>query len=109
MPCLASRIPYGQRVDPEKLRQIELAESCLRELGLLGGRVRHHGEIARIELPPIDLSRLADDSVRRRLIAGVRSAGFSYVTLDLEGYRRGRLNEAVESSQGRRNRLGAVD
>jgi uncharacterized protein len=96
MPCLASRIPYGQRVDPDKLRQIEQAESCLRELGLLGGRVRHHGDIARIELPPLDLPRLAEADVRARLTAGVRRAGFSYVTVDLEGYRRGRLNERVE-------------
>ena len=101
MPCLASRIPYGQRVDPEKLKQIEDAEACLRQLGLLGGRVRHHGDIARIELPPIDLPRLAEDDVRRRLIVGVRNAGFAYVTLDLEGYRRGRLNEIPSTSASR--------
>jgi uncharacterized protein len=101
MPCLASRIPYGQRVDPEKLKQIEDAEACLRQLGLLGGRVRHHGDIARIELPPIDLPRLAEDEVRGHLIAGVRKAGFAYVTLDLEGYRRGRLNEAAGAAPTR--------
>ena len=95
MPCLASRIPYGQRVDPEKLRQIETAEACLRTLGLRGGRVRHHGDVARIELTSADLARLADQELRRRLVQGVRSAGFDYVTLDLEAYRRGRLNEAA--------------
>jgi uncharacterized protein len=96
MPCLASRIPYGQRVDPGKLQQIETAEACLRQEGLLGARVRHHGEIARIEVPPDDLPRLADATLRQRLTQGVRAAGFTYVTLDLEGYRRGRLNEVVD-------------
>jgi uncharacterized protein len=104
MPCLASRIPYGQRVDPEKLRQIEAAEACLREAGLRGARVRHHGDIARIEVPPVDLARLADADLRQRLTDGVRAAGFAYVTLDLEGYRRGRLNELVDpqADSGRR-------
>jgi uncharacterized protein len=95
MPCLSSRIPYGMAVAPEKLRQIEAAEDCLRDAGVAGGRVRHHGDMARIELPNDDLGRLADAEFRQRLVAGIRAAGFRYVTLDLEGYRKGRQNEAL--------------
>jgi uncharacterized protein len=94
MPCLSSRIPYGSAVDPEKLRQIEAAEGVLRRAGVRGGRVRHHGDIARLELPAEALARLADAAFRDAVTAGIRAAGFAYVTLDLEGYRRGRLNEA---------------
>jgi uncharacterized protein len=95
MPCLSSRIPYGSAVDPQKLRQIEVAEECLRAAGVRGGRVRHHGDLARVELPPADLGRLADRGFRERIVEGIRHAGFRYVTLDLEGYRKGRLNEAL--------------
>ena len=95
MPCLSSRIPYGMAVEPEKLRQIEAAEECLRDAGIRGGRVRHHGELARVEFPPADLARLADGEFRERIVHGIRAAGFRYVTLDLEGYRKGRLNEAL--------------
>lgn len=95
MPCLSSRIPYGTSVDPGKLRQIEAAETSLRAAGVRGGRVRYHGDVARIELPPEDLPRLADAVWREQLAAGVRAAGFTYVTVDLEGYRKGRLNEAA--------------
>jgi len=94
MPCLSSRIPYGTSVDPEKLRQIEAAETSLRAAGIRGGRVRYHGDVARIELPPGDLARLADPAWCERLAAGVRAAGFTYAAVDLEGYRKGRLNEA---------------
>ncbi len=95
MPCLSSRIPYGSAVDPEKLRQIETAEDVLRRAGVRGGRVRHHGEIARLELPAESLERFADATFRDTVAAGIRAAGFAYVTLDLDGYRKGRLNEAV--------------
>ena len=99
MPCLASRIPYGQRVDTKKLRQIETAEACLRTLGFRGARVRHHGDVARIELTSPDLVRLLEKDLRDPLVEGVRQAGFDYVTLDLEGYRRGRLNEVVPAAK----------
>jgi uncharacterized protein len=103
-PCLASRIPYGQRVDEPKLRQIESAERCLKDAGVRGGRVRHHGDIARIELPASEMSRFHDDALRAQLVAGIQAAGFRYVVLDLEGYRRGRLNEVLD--QGRPDRAG---
>jgi uncharacterized protein len=98
-PCLASRIPFGSQVNKPKLAQIDAAEAVLRDCGIRGGRVRHHGEIARVELPPDQLGRLADPVLRERLVAGLRAAGFLYVTADLEGYRRGRQHEAAGTAQ----------
>lgn len=88
-PCLASRIPYGQEVTPLKLRQIEDAESVLRVHGFSDCRVRHHGDIARIEIPATEIARLADDDLRREVLAGVREAGFTHVTVDLAGLQSG--------------------
>lgn len=99
-PCLASRIPYGDPVETAKLSQIERAETVLRAHGIRGGRVRHHGALARIELPGTDLARLAEAGLREALTKGVRAAGFEFVTVDLDGYRRGRLNEAVLAANG---------
>jgi uncharacterized protein len=95
-PCLASRIPYGLAVTPERLRQIEGAELALRALGFRDFRVRHHADTARLEIHPSELEeavRLASE-----LHAAVRAAGFARVTLDLQGYRRGALNEALAPS-----------
>lgn len=97
-PCLASRIPFGQVVDATKLAQVEAAEEALRTCGIRGGRVRHHGEIARVEVPEEWLGRLASPELRAALVQGVRAAGFLYVALDLEPYRRGRLHEGVDTS-----------
>jgi uncharacterized protein len=98
--CLASRLPYGSEVNAEKLAQIEASEAALEELGFRQMRVRHHGEVARIEVPPQEMSRLLElaGQVSERL----RSLGFRYVTMDLGGYRRGSLNEgmiAIETIQ----------
>jgi uncharacterized protein len=98
MPCLASRIPFGSPVEERKLRQIEAAEAGLRTCGVRGGRVRHHGDVARVELPPEDLGRIADPEFRAALVAAVRGAGFAFVSVDLEGYRRGRLHEVAANS-----------
>jgi len=87
--CLASRIPKGTEVTEERLMQVARAEAAVREIGAARVRVRHHGEIARIELDPDDLSRLSDSDLRARVVAGVRAAGFRFVVLDLEGYREG--------------------
>lgn len=93
-PCLASRIAYGLEVTPERLRKIEVAESALRALGDWGDlRVRCHGAWARVELDPTMLPTLTEESMRRRLTEAVRGAGFERVCLDLQGYRRGALNE----------------
>jgi len=94
-PCLASRIPYGTPVTDERLRQIESAEGSLRALGFRQCRVRHHGQVARIEVEPEDIPRLLDPAVRSAALEGVKQAGFLYATLDLEGFRSGSLNRAL--------------
>lgn len=91
--CLASRIPYGQQVTPEKLAQIEAAEDFLWELGFRQFRVRHHGDIARIELDPDQMQELL--VVAQRVNAHLKKLGFKYVAMDLTGYRRGSLNEGI--------------
>ncbi|WP_323745211.1 ATP-dependent sacrificial sulfur transferase LarE [Actinomyces haliotis] len=88
-PCLASRVPHGQEVTPEKLRQIEDAEAAVRAQGFTDCRVRHHGTVARIELPVTQIGRIADDDVRTALIQGVKDAGFLHVTVDLGGLQSG--------------------
>jgi uncharacterized protein len=95
-PCLASRIPYYQMVDARKLKQIELAENALKDRGFRICRVRHHGELARIELPPADRIKVLEDSVWPELVCKIKEAGFLYVTLDIEGFRSGRLNDAIK-------------
>jgi len=88
-PCLASRIPHHHAVTPTKLSQIELAESALRQLGFTDLRVRHHDDVARIELPPEDLVRAVTDPIRTKLVAAVRGAGFRFVAVDLGGIQSG--------------------
>ncbi len=93
--CYSSRIPYGMPVTVEALRQIGRAERALRSLGFRGVRVRHHETVARIEIAPEEFARLLDPEVREQAVAGVHAAGYAYVTLDLQGYRTGSLNEAL--------------
>ena len=88
-PCLASRIPHNSEVTPEKLAQIESAEAALRALGFADLRVRHHGDIARIELPAADLVRAAGEPLRRQVRQAVVGAGFRYAALDLGGLQSG--------------------
>jgi uncharacterized protein len=88
-PCLASRIPHFQEVTPEKLRQIDKAESAVRALGFSDARVRHHGEVARLELPVADLPHAVSEGMREQLLKAVRSAGFRFVSLDLAGIQSG--------------------
>ena len=94
--CLSSRIPYGSAVTPEKLAQIEDAEAALRQMGFRQFRVRHHGELARIEIAAEELPRALDAEVLRQMGQRLRAAGFLYVTLDVEGYRQGSLNAALK-------------
>lgn len=96
-PCLASRIPYGLAVTPERLREVETAELALRELGFREFRVRHHGSLARLEVHPSELHRVA--AKRGEVLRRVEEAGFSRVLVDLEGYRRGALNEGLLAGQ----------
>jgi uncharacterized protein len=93
--CLSSRIPYHQVVTDEKLRAIEDAETVLRRLGFRQCRVRHHGEVARVELEAADMARALDGDVRAAVLAELKALGFRYVTLDLQGYRTGSLNEGL--------------
>jgi len=94
-PCLSSRIPYGSEVTDEKLRAVEAAEKCLRDHGFRTVRVRHHGEVARIEVPREEVGRLLAPAVHAAVVAGVKKAGFLFVTVDLEGFRSGSLNRAL--------------
>ncbi len=89
--CLASRIPVGTTVTPERLARVERAEEALARLGLVQFRVRHHGEVARLELDAHGERLLRDPSGRQRIVDAVRDAGFRFVTVDLEGYRAGGL------------------
>lgn len=94
--CLASRVAYGTEVTVERLSQVERAEALLRAEGLHELRVRHHDAIARIEVPAEALPRLVDDPERRRrIVDGIKALGFAFVTLDLEGFRSGSMNEAL--------------
>jgi pyridinium-3,5-biscarboxylic acid mononucleotide sulfurtransferase len=94
-PCLSSRIPYGTAVTAGSLRQIEAAEAALRALGFRELRVRHLGETARVELAAAELPRLEDAAEESAVVSAVRSAGYRAVVIDREGYRPGRLNEAL--------------
>ena len=92
-PCLASRIPYGTAVTSDRLAQVESAEQALRDLGIEGNlRVRHHGDMARIELESTLLDEWLDEANALRLVAAVRAAGFRRVAIDLRGFRSGSLN-----------------
>jgi uncharacterized protein len=93
--CLSSRIPYHEAVTDGKLRAIEDAEAVLRRLGFRQCRVRHHGEVARVELDPGDMARALDAGTRAALVGELKALGFRYVTLDLQGYRTGSLNEGL--------------
>jgi uncharacterized protein len=94
-PCLASRIPYGQRVTIAKLEQVEAAEAILHRLGFRECRVRHHVDVARVELPAADLAFAIQPQIRKRIVEGIVGLGFHYVALDLEGFRSGSLNEPL--------------
>ena len=94
--CLSSRVPYGTAVTPELLEKIDRAEAALRALEFRQFRVRAHGELARIEIAPEELTRGFDPEISRKISDGVKSAGFSFVTLDLEGYRQGSLNSLLK-------------
>ena len=95
MACLSSRIPYGTPVTVEALERIGAAEAFLRSLGLRQLRVRHHGNVARIELEPDDIAALLSAETRQRVVERLRELGYRYVTLDLAGFRSGSLNDVL--------------
>lgn len=94
--CLASRMPYGAAVTPEAMAKVERAEDALRAMGFGQLRVRVHDDVARIELAPEETERGLDAALRERMATALKSCGFRYVALDLEGYRTGSLNERLE-------------
>jgi uncharacterized protein len=94
-PCLASRIAYGLEITEENLQQVEKAEEFLRGLGLVEFRVRHHGEVARIEVHPEDMPKIMQENHRRRIVEKLRELGFKFVSLDMAGFRSGSLNEIL--------------
>jgi len=99
-PCLSSRIAYGEEVTPERTSMIDQAERYLHSLGLRELRVRYHrGDLARVEVPPAAIVRLAEPSVRDALLAELKRLGFKYVTLDLEGFRTGSMNDVLPVEQ----------
>lgn len=102
--CLASRIEYGREVTPEALAQVERGEDALRNLGFRQFRVRHHGQTVRIEIAPEELPRALSPEMAARLVPVFKQLGFTYVTLDLEGFRSGSMNallpaDAIRNSQ----------
>lgn len=91
-PCLSSRFPYGEPITIEALRQIEAAESFLKSFGFKDLRVRHHKDIARIELREDDIHKMLDPEIRRTVSGKLKALGYKFISLDLEGFKSGRLN-----------------
>jgi uncharacterized protein len=94
--CLSSRLPYGTEVTIERLGQVEKGEEILRSLGFKQVRLRHHGELARVEIDPVELPRALEKEMADRIVRAIKPLGFRYVALDLEGYRMGSLNEVLQ-------------
>jgi uncharacterized protein len=93
--CLASRFPYHTKIDIRSLKQVGAAEDDLRALGFGQLRVRHHGDIARIEITPEEFDRIMKPAVRSKVVAALKKRGYLYITLDLAGYRTGSMNEGL--------------
>ena len=99
--CLASRFPYGTKITRENLAKVDRAERLLREIGLIQVRIRHHDTIARIEVPQEDIPKLLEEKLRRDIVSHLKKLGYSYVTVDLEGYRTGSMNEVLSGDEKR--------
>ena len=97
--CLSSRFPYGTEINLERLDRIDRCEGLLREMGFKQFRVRYHNEVARIEVAPEEMYRLYDGHVKERIVEGFKEYGFTYITLDLEGYRTGSMNEILNRDE----------
>ncbi len=104
-PCLASRFPYGETITAEKLSMVDRAESWLRARGFRELRVRHHGNVARVEVPPVDMPRVL--AMAADVVHALKAVGYAYVTLDLQGFRSGALNEVLPA--GTRTAAQATD
>ncbi|MEE4111522.1 MAG: ATP-dependent sacrificial sulfur transferase LarE [Desulfobacteraceae bacterium] len=106
MACLATRFPYGTSIDTAKIDQVRYAEQVLAAAGLGGCRVRHHGDVARIEVALDQLPRLVADPLRGRIVESLRKIGFLHVSLDLEGYVSGGMNRMLDKNRGPRMPIG---
>jgi uncharacterized protein len=98
-PCLASRLAYGLEISEKRLNQIEKAEDFLRTLGIVEFRVRHHDTIARIEVHPEDFKKIATEPNRSKIIKRLKAIGFKYITIDLQGFRSGAMNEVLTKKE----------
>jgi uncharacterized protein len=102
-PCLASRVTYGLEVTEQRLKQVEEAEEYLRKLGFVEFRVRHHDAIARIEVIAKDMEKITAEPGRQKIVEKMKSIGFKYITVDLQGFRSGSLNELLTKDQKQSN------
>jgi len=105
-PCLASRLVYGLEINENRLNQIEQAEDFLRTLGFVEFRVRHHDTIARIEVYPADFKKITIEPNRSKIIKKLKSLGFKYITIDLQGFRSGAMNESLDVKQMKQTKRG---
>lgn len=97
MACLASRVPYNEPITEEKLKMVGKAEGLLQAMGFIQFRVRCHGKIARVEIAPEEMTKVLDLNVMKYINDGLKDMGFNYVTLDMQGYRTGSMNETLEN------------
>lgn len=102
MACLASRFPYYMRIDMKSLKRVSQAEDFLRALGFSQIRVRHHGQIARIEIEPKEFPEIMEKGVREKIVKTLKKLGYTYITIDLAGYRTGSMNEPLSSAVRRK-------
>ncbi len=102
-PCLASRLAYGLEISEEKLAQIEKAEDFMRHLGFVEFRVRHHGDIARIEIHPREFEKISPEPIRVQIVNKLKDIGFRYIALDLQGFRSGAMNEVLTNDEKQKN------
>lgn len=102
-PCLASRISYGLEITEQRLKQVDQAEDFLRDLGFVEFRVRHHDTIARIEVKPEDFRKIITEPNRSKITEKLKSIGFKYITVDMQGFRSGSLNELLTEQQKQNN------
>jgi len=100
-PCLASRFPYRERITVKALKQVAEAEKFLKSIGFAEFRVRHHGDVARIELKGNEFKKLLSSGVRKAVTEKLKSLGYRFISLDLEGFRSGRMNEGLKKSSRR--------
>jgi len=100
--CLSSRFPYYTKIDTKNLKQVAKAEEYLRKLGFTQVRVRHHGQIARIEIEPSEFQKITDKKVREAVIKNFKKFGYIYVALDLAGFRSGSMNEPLNLASGKK-------